>query len=171
MLQISETKPIISSSPDNSKSCGKRCSMLAPGHAHNCSSSIVVTNLIFPASLGSIQAEHVASGILNNKMNADCNSKRVTFSLSTGGNLLVITVECPANKVNRRSLKQVSLQAIKELQVSLELSINKTKELIFTLRKELGDKIAVEPNIFGKFNDLEELISHFYHLEKVIYKY
>ena len=98
IFKLIETKPIVSSSPDNSKLCGKYCLMLA---THNCSSSIAVTNLIFLAiSLGSIQAEQVASGILKKKMNADCISKGATFSLSTGGNPLVVTVGCPANKIN-----------------------------------------------------------------------
>ena len=74
-------------------------------------------------------------------MNADCISKGATFSLSTGGNLLVVTVGCPANKVNRRSLKQVSLQVTKELQAILELSINKTKQLTSTLQKGLGIRL------------------------------
>ena len=172
MLQSSETEPIISSSPDNLKPCGKCFSMLAPGHTHNCSSSVAVTNLISLAkSLGSIQAEQVASGLLKDKMKADCIPKGATFSLSTGGNPLVVTVGCPANKANRRTVKQVSLQVIKELQVILELSIDDTKQLISSLRKGLGNKTAVEPNIFGKLNDLEESISHFYNVEKVIYKY
>ena len=84
---------------------------------------------------------------------------------------MVVTVGCPVNKANRRRVKQVSLQVIKELQVILELSINDTKQLISSLRKGLGNKTAVEPNIFGKLNDLEESISHFYNEEKVIYKY
>ena len=47
-------------------------------------------------------------------------------------------------KVNQRSLKQESLQVLKELQVILKLSIKKTKQLISTLWKALGNKTAVE---------------------------
>ncbi|XP_047136879.1 uncharacterized protein LOC124813624 [Hydra vulgaris] len=168
MLPISETEPVISFSANNSKLCGQCYSILSAGHVHNCSSSTAVKNLIFlSTSLGSIQAEQVASGIIQNKMSADCISTGTTFSLSTGGNPLNVTVGCPSNKVNRRSVKQVSLQVIKELQVVLELSNKKTKQLISTLRKGIGSKTVVETNIFGKLNDLSESISHFYHVEKI----
>nr|XP_047123970.1 uncharacterized protein LOC105848184 isoform X2 [Hydra vulgaris] len=89
------------------------------------------------------------------------------FILSSGGNPLMITVGCPDNKANRRSVKQVSLQMIKELQIVLELSLNKTGLLISTLRKGMGSKLVVENNIFGKMSDLEESLSHFYQVEKV----
>ena len=70
-----------------------------------------------------------------------------------------------------RSVKQVSLQMIKELQIVLELSLNKTGVLISTLRKGMGSRLAVENNIFGKMSDLEESLSHFYHVEKVAITY
>ena len=59
---------------------------------------------------------------------------------------------------------------IKELQIVLELFLNKTGELISTLRKGMGSKSAVENNIFGKMSDLEESLSHFYQVEKVVLK-
>ena len=68
-----------------------------------------------------------------------------------------------------RSMKQVSLQVIKELQIILELSVIKTGQLVSTLRKGMGSKSAVENNIFGKMSDLEESISHFYQVEKVTF--
>ena len=70
-----------------------------------------------------------------------------------------------------RSVKQVSLQMIKELQIILELSLNKTGVLISTLRKGMGSRLAVENNIFGKMSDLEESLSHFYQVEKVAILY
>ena len=60
-----------------------------------------------------------------------------------------------------RSMKQVFLQVIKELQIILELSLNKTGQLVSTLWKGMGSKSTVENNIFGKMSDLEEFISHF----------
>ena len=60
---------------------------------------------------------------------------------------------------------------IKELQIVLELSLNKTGILISTLRKGMGSKSAVENNIFGKMSDLEESLSHFYQVEKVALRY
>ncbi|XP_047138848.1 uncharacterized protein LOC124814833 [Hydra vulgaris] len=100
-------------------------------------------------------------------METDEIAKGEQFILSSGGNPLMITVGCPDNKANRRSVKQVSLQMIKELQIVLELSLNKTGLLISTLRKRMGSKLAVENNIFGKMSDLEESLSYFYQVEKV----
>ena len=57
-----------------------------------------------------------------------------------------------------RSMKQISLQVIKELQIILELSLNKTGQLVSTFWKGMGSKSAVENNIFGKMSDLEESI-------------
>ena len=70
-----------------------------------------------------------------------------------------------------RSMKQISLQMIKELQIILKLSLNKTGQLVSTLRKGMGSKSAVENNIFGKMYDLEESILHFYQVEKVTFIY
>ncbi|XP_065680699.1 uncharacterized protein LOC124817111 [Hydra vulgaris] len=100
-------------------------------------------------------------------METDEIAKGEQFILSSGGNPLMITVGCPDNKANRRSVKQVSLQMIKELQIVLELSLNKTGLLISTLRKGMGSKLAVENNIFGKMSYLEESLLYFYQVEKV----
>ena len=70
-----------------------------------------------------------------------------------------------------RSMKQISLQVIKELQIILKFSLNKTGQLVYTLWKGMGSKSAVESNIFGKMSGLEESISHFYQVEKVTFIY
>ena len=54
-----------------------------------------------------------------------------------------IRVEAPNLKSNRRS-KQLSLQTVMELQVSLELSDNATKKLCSTIRTGLNRRDSVE---------------------------
>ena len=51
-----------------------------------------------------------------------------TFCLSTGGNPLKITIGTPENKSKRTSFQQLSFKIIKQLQIVLELSKNKTKD-------------------------------------------
>ena len=57
-----------------------------------------------------------------------------TFCLSTGGNPLKVTIGTPENKSKRTSFQQLSFKIIKQLQIVLELSKNKTKEMAATLR-------------------------------------
>ena len=89
-----------------------------------------------------------------------------TFCLSTGGNPLKVTIGTPENKAKRSSIQQLSLEIIKQLQVVLELSNRKTKEMIATLRKGLGSKLSIEPNIFGRLSELEDYISYYYYVQK-----
>ena len=67
--------------------------------------------------------------------------------LSTGGTPLQIRVGTPDKKSDRRTVKQISLQVIQELQVLLELSVNKTKALVSSLRRGLGSTSSIEKNI------------------------
>ena len=69
-----------------------------------------------------------------------------TFCLSTGGNPLKVTIGTPENKSKRTSFQQLSFEIIKQLQIVLELSKNKTKEMAATLCKDLESKLSIEPN-------------------------
>ena len=104
---------------------------------HKCIKDAAVSNLIILAfTLGSAQAEQVASGILRKKMEKDSISDGSEFFLSTGGNPLRVEIGTPDNKAARRTVSQISVQIIKELQIVLELSLNKTKQMVSILRKE-----------------------------------
>ena len=141
---------------------------MEPGKNHNCVSSTAVSNLVLMAfALGSLQAEQISSKIIKKKMEEENLLDGSTFLLSTGGTPLQIRVGTPDKKSDRRTVKQISLQVIQELQVLLELSVNKTKVLVSSLRRGLSSTSSIEKNIFGKLNDLQESISHFYHVEKV----
>ena len=140
---------------------------MEPGKNHNCVSSTAVSNLVLMAfARGSLQAEQIASKIIKKKMEEENLLDGSTFLLSTGGTQLQIRVGTPDKKSDRRTVKQISL-VIQELQILLELSVNKTKVLVSSLRRGLGSTSSIEKNIFGKLNDLQESISHFYHVEKV----
>ena len=80
---------------------------------------------------------------------------------------MMISLGCADNKTERRSVKQISFQLIKELQIVLELSLNKTKQLVSVLRKGMESQLAVESNILGKLKELELTISNYYQVEKV----
>ena len=59
-------------------------SQVSPGNNHTCNTKTAVSNLILLAfSLGSLQAENVASCILRKKMDMECISDGSSFSLST----------------------------------------------------------------------------------------
>nr|XP_047137494.1 uncharacterized protein LOC124813999 [Hydra vulgaris] len=105
----------------------------APGYYHNCTPTSAVANIItLSFLLGSLQAEQVASGIIKSKMATESLIDGSTFCLSTGGNPLKVTVGTPENKSKRTSIKQLSIEIIKQLQIVLELSNRKTKEMLFT---------------------------------------
>ena len=175
MLTRTSSSSLIQQSPEptvqassESSLCSECLTTLAPGITHNCSPSTAVLNMIFLAiSLGSLQAEQVAAGLLKNKMDKENIQKGEVFLLSTGGNKLQVQVGCSDNKSKRKSVNQISLQLVKELQIVLELSLNKTSQLISTLRRGMGSRGAVESNIFLKLNQLEESISHYYNVVKV----
>ena len=80
----------------------------------------------------------------------------------------MITIGTADKKSERKSVQQISLQLIKELQIVLELSLNKTKQLVSVLRKGMKSQLAVESNVLGKLKDLEQIISAYYEVEKVI---
>ena len=81
---------------------------------------------------------------------------------------MMISLGCADNKTERRSVKQISFQLIKELQIVLELSLNKTKQLGSVLRKGMESQLAVESNILGKLKDLELTISNYYKLKRYL---
>ena len=175
MLTRTSSSSLIQQSPEptvqassGSSLCSECLTTLAPGITHNCSPSTAVLNMIFLAiSLRSLQAEQVAAGFLKNKMDKENIQKGEVFLLSTGGNKLQVQVGCSHNKSKRKSVNQISLQLVKELQIVLELSLNKTSQLISNLRRGMGSRGAVESNIFLKLNQLEESISHYYNVVKV----
>ena len=103
-----------------------------------------------------LQILYVSSGIIKTKMNTEYLIDGLTFCLSTGGNPLKVTIGTPENKSKRTSFQQLSLKIIKQLQIVLELSKNKTKEMAATLHKGLGCKLFIEPNIFGRLSKLED---------------
>nr|XP_047127995.1 uncharacterized protein LOC124808899 [Hydra vulgaris] len=105
----------------------------AIGSSHNCTPTSAVANIItLSFLLGSLQAEQVASGIIKSKMATESLIDRSTFCLSTRGNLLKVTVCTPENKSKRTSIKQLSIKIIKQLQIVLELSNRKIKEMLST---------------------------------------
>ncbi|XP_047125180.2 uncharacterized protein LOC124807379 [Hydra vulgaris] len=81
------------------------------------------------------------------------------FVLSTGGNLLSVTVGVNENKSKRKKVNQVSFQTIMELSNVLELSKNKTKKLCSTLRSNLT---GVESNINIKMTELQDTLETLY---------
>ena len=143
--------------------CTACFSSVRPGSDHFCCSTTAVSNLIFLAfTLGTLKAEQVASGILKKRMD-DENIKNSEFQL-----VEMITIGTADKKSERKSVQQISLQLIKELQIVLELSLNKTKQLVSVLRKGMKSQLAVESNVLGKLKDLEQPISAYYEVEKVI---
>ena len=151
-----------------SRICSVCFSSIGPSSSHECCSSTAVSNLIILAfTLGSLQADQVASGILKKRIEDENIKKGSQFKLSTGGNPMMISLGCADNKTERRSVKQISFQLIKELQIVLELSLNKTKQLVSVLRKGMESQLAVESNILRKLKDLELTISNYYQVEKV----
>ena len=66
------------------KICSACLSQVAPGNTHIWNKKTAVSNLIiFAFSLGSLQAENVASGILRRKMDMEGIPDGSSFSLST----------------------------------------------------------------------------------------
>ena len=91
MLTRTSSSSLIQQSPEptvqassESSLCSECLTTLAPGITHNCSPSTAVLNMIFLAiSLGSLQAEQVAAGLLKNKMDKENIQKGEVFLLST----------------------------------------------------------------------------------------
>ena len=57
-----------------------------------------------------------------------------------------------------------------ELQILLELSQRKTKDLVSALRKGMVSRIAVEEGVFEKLSKIEDSIATFYDVQEVIFK-
>ena len=83
------------------------------------------------------------------------------FYISTGGNPLHVKVGTPDNKTARRTVNQISVQIIKQLLIVLELSLNRTKQMMAVLRKGMGTATAIESNIFGKLQQIEDTFQDF----------
>ena len=91
--------------------CKSCYSEIGQGLSHVCHKQVGVNNLILLAfTLGSLQAEQVASGIIKTRMEKDDISKGSSFHLSTGGNPLLIQVGVPDLVSARKSTKQISIQ-------------------------------------------------------------
>jgi len=65
-----------------------------------------------------------------------------------------VKVGTPDNKAARRTVNQI----IKHLQIVLELPLNRTKQMMAVLRKGMGTANAIESNIFGKLQQIEDTI-------------
>ena len=82
------------------------------------------------------------------------------FMLSTGGNLLSVTVGVNKLKSKRKKVNQISFRTIMELLNVLELSKNKTKKLCSPLRRSVTG--AVESSINIKMTELQETLDTLY---------
>ena len=92
--------------------------------------------------------------------------KGIFFKLKTWGKPISIRVGAP-NLMFNRSSKQLSLQTVMELQVSLELFDNSTKKLCSTIRTGLNERDSVKGSIFQKLNNIKEQLDEFYSVEQV----
>ena len=111
------------------------------GIQHKCGKEVTGNNLLFLAlALGSLQAVKVAARILRNKMETEGLADGSKFYISTGGNPLHVKVGTPEYKAAKRTVNQISVQIIKQLQIVLELSLNRTKQMmaVFTKRNGYG---------------------------------
>ena len=132
------------------------------GIQHKCGKEVTGNNLLFLAlALGSLQAVKVAARILRNKMETEGLADGSKFYISTGGNPLHVKVGTPEYKAAKRTVNQISVQIIKKLQIVLELSLNRTKQMMAVLRKGMGTATAIESNIFGKLKQMETLFQDF----------
>ncbi|XP_065680713.1 uncharacterized protein LOC136094705 [Hydra vulgaris] len=89
-----------------------------------------------------------------------------SFKISTGGNPLSLTVGTKDNKSSRKSFNQISFQTVMELTSILELTKNKTKKLISSLRKNLGSSTVVENNVVSMMSSLQQEIESKYKMEQ-----
>ena len=69
------------------------------------------------------------------------------FMLSTGGNLLSVTIGVNKIKSKRKKINQISFQTIMGLLSVLELSKNKTKKLCSTLCRSVTGVVESSINI------------------------
>ena len=92
---ISEPDKQVTGGSSFSRICSVCFSSIGPGSSHECCSSTAGSNLIILAfTLGSLQAEQVASGILKKRIEDENIKKSSQFKLSTGGNPMVISLGC-----------------------------------------------------------------------------
>ena len=107
------------------------------GISHQCTQAAAVDNLICHCLKLGEYAEQIASAIIKKKMEGEGIEKGTFLKLKTRGTSISIRVEAPNLKSNRSS-KQLSLQTVMELQVSLEISDNAAKKLCSTIRTGLN---------------------------------
>ena len=136
------------------------------GISHQCTQAAAVDNLICHCLKLGEYAEQITSAIIKKRMESEGIEKGTFFKLKTRGTPISIRVEAPNLKSNRSS-KQLSLQTVMELQVSLELSDNATKKLCSTIRTGLNRRDSVEENIVQKLENLKEQLDEFYSVEQV----
>ena len=135
--------------------------ILGKGFSHHCGKSKAVSNIIdISESLGEKNAEQVAPGLLKRKMERENIVSGEQFMLSTGGNLLSVTVGVNKIKSKRKKVNQISFQTIMELLNVLELSKNKTKKLCSTLRRSVTG--VAESRINIKMTELQETLDNLY---------
>ena len=89
-----------------------------------------------------------------------------TFCLSTGGNPLKVTISTPENKSKRISFQQLSFEKNQAIKNCVRTIKKQNKKDDATLRKGLGSKLSIEPNIFGCLYELEGYISNYYNVQK-----
>ena len=79
------------------------------------------------------------------------------FFLFTGSNPFQVQVGTNDNKASRRTVSQISVQIIKELQIVLELYLNRTKQMISVLQNGKEKKSSILSDIFGKLQEIEDI--------------
>ena len=123
-------------------------------------------NLLFLAlALGSLQAVKVAARILRNKMETEGLADGSKFYISTGGNPLHVKVGTPEYKAAKRTVNQISVQIIKQLQIVLELSLNRTKQMMAVFTKRNGYGHCNRIKYIWKTKTDGDTISGFYHVQ------
>ena len=110
-------------------------------------------------SLGSLQSDQGAPGKLKKRMERDNlvdGSGTEFFPSTCGGNPLRVQVGTPDNKASRRTVSQISVQIL------LELSLNRTKQMISVLRKGMEKKGSIAClTVLESFNRLQNLYIQF----------
>ena len=96
--------------------------IIGPGKPHDCSKSNTVHNIVNLAMEKGLKvAEQVSSEILRVKMKQENLDSGSSFNISTAGHPLSIKVGRPEVKTDRVEVQKLSLEAIKELCLNLNL--------------------------------------------------
>ena len=102
-------------------------------------------------------SDQFAAGILKKRMERDNLVDGTEFFLFTGSNPFQVQVGTNDNKASRRTVSQISVQIIKELQIVLELYLNRTKQMISVLQNGKEKKSSILSDIFGKLQEIEDI--------------